>query len=287
MERDFWHSPSSRLQKMIYTPKLETAMDKKTKELLVSPIFLIALALLLLNDFIFKETFHNFITGKLSDVCGLFIFPIFFSVFYPAKKLRIYALTLLLFIYWKSTYSQTFINIFNELSFFKIARTVDYTDLLALSILPVSYKYFNEKGKKLYLRNKLPKFVSLVCLFSFIATVEQNEFNYNKEYKIHMTKSELLDQIKNAEDKGAKFKLALSYSQTGSQNNYYLVIMGSQNCQDTIGYVYITENSNKSLIKLEKFSYSPDCMKVSDINAKTLDLFEKEFIYKIATASSH
>ena len=36
--------------------------------------FLACLGLLLLNDFYLKTEYHNWLTGKLSDVCGLYVF---------------------------------------------------------------------------------------------------------------------------------------------------------------------------------------------------------------------
>lgn len=50
---------------------------------ILHPLFLVCLALLLCNDFWLKEEFSNVITGKLSDFTGLFIFPFFWSAFFP------------------------------------------------------------------------------------------------------------------------------------------------------------------------------------------------------------
>jgi len=43
---------------------------------LLSPIPLVAIGLLLLNDHVLKEAFHNGLTGKLSDFAGLAFFPL-------------------------------------------------------------------------------------------------------------------------------------------------------------------------------------------------------------------
>ncbi len=40
--------------------------------------FVVALIFLLLNDFYLKSAFGNAITGKISDVFGLFVFSLFF-----------------------------------------------------------------------------------------------------------------------------------------------------------------------------------------------------------------
>ena len=45
-------------------------------ELLTHPLVVAALGLLMLNDHVLKERFHNALTGKLSDVAGLVFFPV-------------------------------------------------------------------------------------------------------------------------------------------------------------------------------------------------------------------
>ena len=75
------------------------------KELIVSRVYIGVLIILLLNDFLFKSWFSNFITGKLSDFAGLFVFPIFWYCIFPNYKKAIFTLTGLCFIFWKSEYS--------------------------------------------------------------------------------------------------------------------------------------------------------------------------------------
>lgn len=55
----------------------------------LNPFFLLSLALLLLNDFFLKAYFHNWITGKLSDVTGLFVFSQFFIGLFPHLRKEI------------------------------------------------------------------------------------------------------------------------------------------------------------------------------------------------------
>lgn len=110
-------------------------------DLLTSPGFLLGLSLLLLNDFVFKRYLHGALSGKLSDFAGLFVFPIFWVAFLPRLRHAIYGLTAAVFVFWKSSYSQPLIEIWNSSAFFSVARTVDYTDLLALFILPWSFHY--------------------------------------------------------------------------------------------------------------------------------------------------
>lgn len=45
-----------------------------------NPVFLIALFILILNDWVLKHTFNNTLTGKLSDFAGLFAFAFFLGI---------------------------------------------------------------------------------------------------------------------------------------------------------------------------------------------------------------
>lgn len=46
-------------------------------DLLRSPLLLLAVGVLLLNDLVLKAAFHNWLTGKLSDFAGLAAVTIF------------------------------------------------------------------------------------------------------------------------------------------------------------------------------------------------------------------
>lgn len=137
---------------------------------LLRPFFIIAVLLLLINDLYFKYEYHNAITGKLSDFAGLFAFPYFLSCFFPNKAKSLYIVTVVFFILWKSTVSQP---IFDFAHTYGIGfnRTVDYSDLIALAILPFSYKYWNTNFKPRLKSSYFLRFVVIgLCSFSFIAT---------------------------------------------------------------------------------------------------------------------
>lgn len=142
---------------------------------LLSPPFIFCLALLILNDFLLKATFHNVLTGKLSDLCGLFIFPIFWSAIFPKIKSWVFILSGVLFIFWKSEYASGLIESMNTV--FPIERTVDPTDLLALPVLLLGWLYL--KGRtQLVISNSLlarlgTSFIGLATIFSFCATSQQ------------------------------------------------------------------------------------------------------------------
>lgn len=138
-------------------------MKNKLKSINNIP-FLACLAILLLNDFYLKIEYHNWLTGKLSDFCGLFVFVLFWTAIIPSRKRTIYITTAISFVIWKSPDSQLFIEFFSQ-NFYPINRVVDVTDLIALSILPIAYYYRPNHFIKL---NPLP--IALLSVFSFCAT---------------------------------------------------------------------------------------------------------------------
>lgn len=177
----------------------------KTKnhiKLLKANWFLICLLLLLVNDFYLKFVFPGFLTGKLSDFSGLFIFPYFFSVFFIRQKKQIYFLTSFLFILWKLPVTSPLINWINDFDVIYLRRITDVTDLIAILILPVSYKYFNQQLVKGYTYNRFQVFtISLLAIFSFCATsVAEKEYPkpifIGKAYKMNVNKELLLKKIK-------------------------------------------------------------------------------------------
>ncbi|MFL9833636.1 toxin-antitoxin system YwqK family antitoxin [Chryseobacterium terrae] len=147
-------------------------MQKRLSPIISFP-FLLCLGLLILNDFYLKTTYHNLVTGKLSDLCGLFIFPIFWSVLLPKYRSGIFIATALFFVYWKSTYSQPFIDFFSE-TFFVIERTVDLTDLFALPILFAAWFSLNRNQHKtaltLWQKRINPYIIAAIAIFSFYST---------------------------------------------------------------------------------------------------------------------
>lgn len=133
--------------------------------------FILALVILLANDFYLKAIYSNWLTGKLSDFAGLFIFPYFFSVFLKGKSRLIYILTTVGFVYWKSPYSQFFIDFVNNYLPIHINRVVDFSDLISLLILPFSYFYLNQKNDCKTSFNILKAIIiGLTSLFAFSAT---------------------------------------------------------------------------------------------------------------------
>lgn len=100
--------------------------------------FLFGLFLLILNDHVLKAAYGNWFTGKLSDVAGLLILPMFLKYLFSISTKRSVLFTIVFFVFWKSPFSQLFIDSFNAVGLYNMGRVVDYTDFIAFLILPLS-----------------------------------------------------------------------------------------------------------------------------------------------------
>ena len=149
-------------------------------------LFLTSIFLLLINDLYLKFEYHNYLTGKLSDFAGLFALPYFFSCFFPKKIKPIYLITGILFLYWKSELSQPIFDFAHSYGI-GINRTVDYTDLIALLILPISYFYLNGRLRDEIQPIRIFKPIIIgICIFSFTATTvpeHHEELNLKSDYE--------------------------------------------------------------------------------------------------------
>lgn len=164
---------------------------KNRFRLLASPGFLWGLAILLLNDWYLKPVFHNWVTGKLSDFAGLFIFPLFWMAFFPAKKHLIGLLTAVLFIFWKIPASQPLLDTWNALGIWPLARTTDAGDLWALAMIPLSVGYASKAGAW-----AIPRWAPLtLAVLAFAATSFVAIETYNKTYEFNCSLSTLRQRM--------------------------------------------------------------------------------------------
>jgi hypothetical protein len=259
-------------------------MKKKELSVLVSPAFIAGLSLLLINDFLFKPLFHNWLTGKLSDFAGLFIFPLFFSALFPERKRTVYALTAILFIFWKSPASQPLIDLCNNLFSFPVGRTVDPTDLLALLILPISYVY-GLKHSRLVTQKFAPYFVACISLFAFTATQYVERIDYdNKQYRFATRKAELVERLMRIDENDDSFNFRGGHPNKPSENptNEFYVDIKPEFCSKrTMATIEINEEGEASIIVLKEISHGYGCEERPDNKEKFLAAFERDFIAKI------
>lgn len=152
---------------------------KTRPNILAHPLFLGALFLLLLNDFLLKPYFSSILTGKLSDVAGVFVFTVFGLAFLPRQRSAVALGSALWFVYWKSPLSQPLIDSFNALSLYPIHRVVDDTDLWALLTVPAALVFTNPNSKPVTALPPVKRLgIPLLCLFAFCSTSKVSHYGY-------------------------------------------------------------------------------------------------------------
>lgn len=258
-------------------------MKTRPSQILVSPLYILSLGLLLLNDFLLKPTFHNWFTGKLSDFAGLFVFPLFFVAFSPRHRRTTYFLTALLFCFWKSGYSQPAIDAWNGLSIVPLARVKDITDALALVVLPFSYWYST------YMRRHLgPRVIvflsALLSVFAFCATSFQTEVDYANTYHFEESRTELTRRVYHLGDINPDFHISPCGSESSSEQGISIEIPTDFCFGRVTAHIVIREEDSKSLMTLKKMEHR--CPKSKDDHERLLGIFERDFIAKIKMLDS-
>ena len=158
-------------------------MNKENRKYyLLNLIFLIGLIVLFINDHYLKLEFSNWVTGKLSDFMGVLILPMLLTYIFP-KSIKVNILfTGLFFMFWKSPFSQAFIEYYNQMALIKITRVVDYSDLIALICLPISYFYLINLHQFSRLKVRIQGFNPVVLMVPialiFMATSPPANYGY-------------------------------------------------------------------------------------------------------------
>jgi len=99
--------------------------------------FVLSLSALLFNDGWLKAAYPGVLSGKLSDVSGIAVVALLLWTLLPRSPGWVYGGLTAAFAWWKSPLSQPFIDAINALAPVTIGRTTDYTDLLALLVMPL------------------------------------------------------------------------------------------------------------------------------------------------------
>lgn len=247
------------------------------QSLLLHPHFLVSLALLLLNDFYFKYEYHNWFTGKISDFTGLFVFAVFLIVFFPSHKKMVCILCGLFFCWWKSPLSNSFIDFFNYINI-PLNRVIDYTDLLALSVLPFVYKIKEPDYPVTTLRFVAVYTMGTIALFSFCATSmprhlmydydRENEVTYYETFSTSLNEQEILEKLNPRNDTIRKESLKF-YPLRNTNNFYYKIKKDS-----TVYWAPIANNKDSALFAKETVSefYSIPQYLINGDTLKNLEL---------------
>lgn len=174
-------------------------MSDKKRSLLLHPFFLFNLCLLIANDHWWKHTYANTLTGKISDFAGVFVLAVFLVACLRFKRSIAVIITTLLFAWWKSPLSQPFITTFG------LARVVDYTDLLALIILPIVFfiKPFAYANLRFPVKSFTVLIAGIALTAMFATTLPMREFWHyppghvfvNKSWNTKLTEQEFQHKL--------------------------------------------------------------------------------------------
>lgn len=166
------------------------------RNLLLWPPFLAAVVLLAVNDHLLKPAFGNAVTGKLSDVAGLFAATVFAAALAPRWRLASAAGIALAFAWWKSPASADAIEIWNSLGLWTVGRTVDASDLLALPAvaLAVACRH-RHRAPEVPRRALLSGAVGVLSLVAFMATSYRSAVAYSAIYSYPGTVDEAVQAL--------------------------------------------------------------------------------------------
>lgn len=181
----------------------------RNKNLILNYVFLSCVIVLFLNDHLFKFQYKSWFTGKLSDVVGIILLPMLLTYLFPKLKENSVFTAGLLFIFWKSPFSESFIKIYNIISPISIHRIVDYSDLLVLLLLPIPY--FLIKNSNVLHQFSLKRInafaVLLPTVFVLMSTSQLHTYSYSPEtgnltfretkFEIKKTEVDLLKEFQN------------------------------------------------------------------------------------------
>ncbi|MBO9674522.1 MAG: hypothetical protein J7577_13825 [Sphingobacteriaceae bacterium] len=171
-------------------------------------IFIVCVLILLVNDHYIKFSYTGWLSGKLSDVAGIIILPLIIAYIFPKLGKAAIAVSALLFLFWKSEFSQGMIDFYNQYSFIGTSRVIDYSDLLVFVFLPVPYYIIKhiDQLNSIKVKQINPLIVLIPSFAALIATSPPASFYYNRSnadlkcynctIKVNYPQDEILKKLK-------------------------------------------------------------------------------------------
>lgn len=200
---------------------------RRNRYYLLNYLFLVSLLLLVMNDHLFKSAYSNWVTGKLSDAAGIILLPLLIA--YGFSRLRDHAgwLSAVVFLWWKSPFADGFIDWYNQFAPVRIARVVDYTDLLVLILLPLPRFVIQkvDRGHPLAVTRVHPALVLVPSLLAFMATSPPYYYRYmrsegnlrcmNCYVTLRYSQEEIVQKLRSAQFDFDSIKPFITTSYTG------------------------------------------------------------------------
>lgn len=253
--------------------------------LFLSPGFLLGLIVLVANDFLFKAAFHNVVTGKLSDFAGLWAFGIFLVALSPKFPRTMLLVSGAIFLFWKSSYSQPLIDIWNTSGLPRIGRVIDATDYIAIIVLPCALPYikyrFTLGNTPVTFIRKIASFAAIVFSLVFFTATQfvGDHVCCGGDYRFKMTKGEFLKKLNLTEITDIRYVEKMSNSEEGDWYSFYLK---EKFCGRSVHVnLHIKEHGNETQVSIAYILYN--CKEPNDTFIQ--QRFEREIIDKIKSVT--
>lgn len=201
-------------------------MSKPRLDALASPLLLGCVAVLVVNDRVLKVAFHNAVTGKLSDVAGVAAFALFWAALFPRRRRAAFVMTAMGFAWWKSPASQPVIDAWNANVGWTVGRVVDWTDLLALAVLPLIYRSHPRPAAHPWLRRVPGPVVAAACVLAFAATSRIHSVSYPEEapYALDLPRDVVLQRMYDLRAGFAPFAIPPGIGADGKRDTLHVFV---------------------------------------------------------------
>ena len=147
--------------------------------------FFVSLAILLLNDSYLKATYSNWVTGKLSDFAGIFLVSLVLFALMPGRIRVCGCVVVGLFVLWKSPVADPFVDLVRSSGVTNFGRVVDYSDLIALAVIPLAASAANCRRPVTPVRPWLRTALAVPAIAVFVFAVTGTTFaTFSQRYTI-------------------------------------------------------------------------------------------------------
>jgi len=154
--------------------------------------FLVCLAALIANDGWLKAAYPGVVSGKLSDFSGVALVGMLAIAAFPRRALALSIAISAVFLWWKCPLSQSTIELVDTIAPFRIGRTVDYTDLMALSVLPICAHVVNCVDRYSLWNDRLRRVVTIpVVAITALAVMGTSIIPTREAYTIRPSSAEV------------------------------------------------------------------------------------------------
>jgi hypothetical protein len=229
--------------------------------LLTNPVFITSLLLLIFNDFLFKSIGHNWLTGKLSDFAGVIVLALLLAYLFPRLSGKAALLSGVIFILWKSPLAGPLISWSNSALNWPISRVIDYTDLIALVVLPFTWLYIKSIAGKpnmltwpVWSRHLLLFTGAFACVATAMSPKQRAGYDGTmevyKNYPLNINKASALNRLKTL-----GYKVERDTANGPADSTSYLISHIVLNRNDTLKSIRfkLEDRGGKSKLRLETF----------------------------------